>query len=117
MNCKGGILIRNLKYFIAFLWERLRLILSNCRGEMHTDLFDIKDKDNVIRSTKGGRKMKSIVYFPKNKAALLELQKAVATVHAEAVVAKISSLELPRKKQNLLIDEVMNAVTPPVDSP
>lgn len=52
--------------------------------------------------------MGTVVHFPTTVAAFRELQKAVARVHAEAVIAKISSLELPRDRQDLLVDEIIN---------
>lgn len=55
--------------------------------------------------------MKTIVHFPKTGAAVKELQKAVAKVHAEAVIAKISSLKLPRDRQELLVDAIIKAVS------
>ncbi len=86
------------------------IVLSNCRGEISTDLFDIKDKKDIIGSTNGGRMMKAIMYFPKGRTEVLELEDRIAKVHAEAVVAKVNSLELTIEEKNALIDGVLDRV-------
>lgn len=54
--------------------------------------------------------MKACVYFPQTATGILELQKRIAMVHAEAVIAKLNSLELSKESKHKVIDEVIDMV-------
>ncbi len=55
--------------------------------------------------------MKAIVYLPISDEDKTALMQKVATVHAEAVVIKLSSLPLPKEKSKLLINEIRATVS------
>lgn len=54
--------------------------------------------------------MNIILYFPQTKAGQEELAKRVATVHAQAVLDKVKSLNCPTQQKNKLIDAVLEKI-------
>ncbi len=51
--------------------------------------------------------MKVIVYEPKGEEEKAELARRVATVHAEAVLHRLSSLSCPKNKIDEIFDDIM----------
>ena len=50
-----------------------------------------------------------IVHSPKSPEGLLDLQKRVATVHAEAVLKYITKLPCPKEQKIQLVSSIQNA--------
>lgn len=54
--------------------------------------------------------MNIIVHYPKNTEKVLELQKRVAIVHAEAVIRAIQSLSCPKEQKIELFKEIKHSL-------
>jgi hypothetical protein len=50
-----------------------------------------------------------IVHLPKNPEGLLDLQKRVAAVHAEAVLKYITKLPCPKEQKLELVSSIQNS--------
>ena len=53
--------------------------------------------------------LNAIVHSPKSPKGLLELQKRVATVHAEAVLKYITKLPCPKEQKIQLVSSIQNS--------
>lgn len=51
--------------------------------------------------------MDIIVHYPKEPERLLELQKKVAAMHAEAVIKKVLSISCPKQQKESLLKAVV----------
>lgn len=51
-----------------------------------------------------------VMYFPKTEAGQLELSNRVATVHADAVTARLKALNCPKSQKLALLDAVIATV-------
>lgn len=94
-------------------WLYFKRKMLDTRGTV--DLTGIGQAVANIGSTKGGKAMKAILHFPKSQSSMIELKQKVATVHAEAVVAKVNSLALPQKNKELLFSEVTAEIAATVE--
>ena len=56
-----------------------------------------------------GMQLNVIVHSPKSPEGLLDLQKRVATVHAEAVLKYIAKLPCPKEQKIELVASIQNS--------
>ena len=54
--------------------------------------------------------MKVMSYLPKDPAAMQELQKRIAEVHADMVLRRISELKCPKEQKLALLDAIITKV-------